>query len=297
MELKQLTYFLTVADCLSFSRAADKLYISQPALSYQISELERELGAELFLRDKRSVALTLTGRRLVAPARRMLETSTEIHKIARRRQDDTGFFQRLCVYFEEGLAHQVCSGVTRALGQFIATHEKVDFSLHRANTEECLEKLQQGEMDVAILTRYYNEILPAKLEEQTLFTDRLVAVVPKRAKAMGLNSCSAVFQRYELGHVTGMPRIHSRVLKYLRDVGLKPTVHPVDDLNSAFAYLYAGRMALVLPRQYVLAHNDPELDTVELPGKAMELRCCAVWNTNNDLPVLSELLETWRTRL
>lgn len=294
MELKQLTYFLAVADCLSFSRAAEKLYISQPALSYQIAELERELGAELFIRDKRSVSLTLTGRRLVTPARQMLETSTEIRKIARRHLDDAGFFQRICIYFEEGFAHHECSGVARTLGQFIQAHPNIDFSLHRANTDECLEQLQQGEMDIAILTQYHNETLPAGLEEQTLFTDRLVAVVPKHTQALGLHSSSAVFQHYELGHITSMPRIHTRVLKYLRDAGLAPSVHPVDDLASAFTYLYAGRMALVLPYQYVLAHNYPDFDTVDLPGKTMELRCTAVWNAHNNLPALSALLEAWK---
>lgn len=52
MELKQLEYFLKVAEQLNFSRAAESLYISQPALSYQIAELEREVGAELFVRDR-----------------------------------------------------------------------------------------------------------------------------------------------------------------------------------------------------------------------------------------------------
>lgn len=73
MELKQLHYFLKVAEFLNFSRAAEALYISQPALSYQIAELERELGTELFTRDRRKVYLTPAGMALVEPAKSILE--------------------------------------------------------------------------------------------------------------------------------------------------------------------------------------------------------------------------------
>ena len=68
MELKQLRYFLQVAEYLNFSRAAEQLYISQPALSYQIAELERELGVELFVRDRRKVYLTPAGKALLGRA-------------------------------------------------------------------------------------------------------------------------------------------------------------------------------------------------------------------------------------
>ena len=61
MELKQLEYFLKVAEQLNFSRAAESLYISQPAMSYQIAELERALGAVLFVRARRKVSLTPGG--------------------------------------------------------------------------------------------------------------------------------------------------------------------------------------------------------------------------------------------
>ena len=72
MELRQLQYFTAVAETLNFSRAAEILYISQPALSQQIADLERELGVLLLQRSKRSVSLTPAGTLLLQEAKKLL---------------------------------------------------------------------------------------------------------------------------------------------------------------------------------------------------------------------------------
>src|ERR1700740_2175626 len=84
MELRHLRYFVTLAEELHFTRAAERLSIAPPTLTVQIQEIERTISARLFVRTKRSVALTAAGEVFLAEARNVLETYARAESVGRR---------------------------------------------------------------------------------------------------------------------------------------------------------------------------------------------------------------------
>ena len=95
MELRHLRYFVTVAEDLSFRRAAERLHLSHPTLSKQIGDLENELGLKLFIRNPRRVELTEVGRELLVEARRTLVSAQQA--VAHAHEVATGERGRLTI--------------------------------------------------------------------------------------------------------------------------------------------------------------------------------------------------------
>jgi DNA-binding transcriptional LysR family regulator len=143
IDLKQLKYFLAVAEEKSFSRAAERLHISQPPLSQQIQKLESELGVRLFARTTRSFELTAAGKALMGEATDLLSRMRVT--IETVRQIDRGEVGRLRV----GIVGSAMWGpIPRLLEEFQTRFPKVTWTLHELGPNDQYEALRSRQIDV-----------------------------------------------------------------------------------------------------------------------------------------------------
>ena len=130
MDLSRIRYFITLAEQLHFGRAADQLYISQSSLSYHISELERELGVSLFIRNKRKVLLTSAGAALLPVAKELQQTSERLLHLAKSGlQEPQPQTLRIC--FDSSFECFDLLGIARSVSDLRAAYPdlKITFSL------------------------------------------------------------------------------------------------------------------------------------------------------------------------
>ncbi|MCI8539540.1 MAG: LysR family transcriptional regulator [Oscillospiraceae bacterium] len=289
MELKQLQYFLAVAEHLNFSRAAEALYISQPALSYQIAELERELGTELFLRDRRKVYLTTAGAGLIKPAQEALEASNRLLQLAQNKfpvQEETA--AELRIGFDSTEDHFEATGVTEQIARLGLACPELQLEMTRAPFPECADQVIYGDMDVAFLILRHKEHLPPDLTCKTVYRSRIVMVVRADCPAQ---TCMEAVESQELILVGEKPRGNSRILKVLENMKLDPNIRRVDSMPAGFTYAQMGKGIMLLSEIYFQQHRYPGLKAIQIPDEAAVITHVAVWNRNNRNPMVQKLLD------
>lgn len=150
MELRVLRYFLTVAREENMTRAAEKLYITQPTLSRQIAELEEEFGTPLFVRGNRSVRLTDAGMLLRRRVEEMLALEGKIKEELAQKDSVAG---RVSVGMAEAASANAAADVIAA---FRKKYPAVRFDLFTATADLVLERIDKGLVDVGFLLEPVN---------------------------------------------------------------------------------------------------------------------------------------------
>ena len=169
MELKQLNFFLAVAEDLHFGRAAERMYIAQPALSQHVRRLERELGVELFDRRGRNVRLTAAGKAFVDEARRVVEQSERAASVARRASD--GITGTLNIGYYPAMSASIAPGLVQ---RFLESTDDLSVQLSADNPAGLEEAIFRGDVDLALTT---GPVSRAGLESIVVAASPIAAVV------------------------------------------------------------------------------------------------------------------------
>ncbi len=293
MDFRQFRYFVTVADDLHFARAAERLGMSQPALSQQIKALEKQLGAELFVRAKRRIALTEAGAAFLGEARSVLEKAERAVRLAR----DTA----------RGEAGRVDIGIVgsamyeerfpQVLKIYRERRPAVRLTLHERPILDQIEAVRRLELDVAIIREPLPQPLPEGLESFCLSTQRLLVLLPEghtltKARSIALSALAGddflAFLDPEgvgLGHALHV---------LCRSAGFEPRIRQeVREVGTLVSLVAAGFGVSLMP-ETVRHLRLPGVRYVPLRGKNIQSRLLAVHRRFERSAAVHELVTDMR---
>src|SRR5438105_5040157 len=248
MEIHQLAYFESVSRHLHFTRAAEELHVAQPSVSQQIRKLESELGAPLFHRMKRHVALTEAGKTFLPHARavlqRLAEARVEVQELSGMRKGT------LAVGAPPSVGTHL---LPRALAAFSRRHPGISLTFREAGSRTLLKLLEEGELDFAVVIQ---PIRHPALETLPLLEEELLLAVPRgHPLANGHRRVRLALLREEPFVMLreGTYDLRDQTLLACRKAGFEPQV-ALDggEMDSMLRFVAAGIGLAILP-EMVLA--------------------------------------------
>lgn len=290
MELRQLRYFMAVADELHFGRAAQRLHMSQPPLSVQVGRLEREVGLPLFERSTRRVALTPAGLHLRERARRILD---EVDAVRAEMRD-----------FVDGLAGQITAGFVSSANYtvlpevvqlFRARRERVTLTLVPLTSGEQFDRLLAGSIDVGIVRdEIPSGTSSAALTTEVVYEERLVMCLPV-AHPLAARSQVTAEEILDVPMISYPRSLMPGFVDRVHDVlglaaGAMRVVEEVVHQETALGFVAAGVGASVLPesvRQLV----PPSIAVVPIAGSPTTRLLVARRTSDVDDPVSAAFVE------
>ena len=289
MELRHLRYFVAVAEELHFGRAAARLNVAQPALSQQIKQLERELGALLLARTKRRVALTEPGRLFLVEARRTLAQAALAVEVVRGAE--AGQIGRLRIGYVDAALWSPLPEVIRA---FRERFPRVALTMLERPPADQPADIHRGNIDLAI-----GPPPPAGAEvEVTPFTEETGMIALPAAHSLATRDAIAIADLADAPWVLVPARVPSRLrdltLRVAAAAGFTPRVsQEARELDTLIALVSAGLGVTLVPAS---AARFPRPGVVFRPlvGKALSFRLVALRRRGLAPPVVRSFLEVLR---
>ncbi|MFD4195320.1 LysR family transcriptional regulator [Amycolatopsis thermoflava] len=282
-ELRQLRYFVAVADELSFTAAARRLGIAQQSLSQQITVLERTLGARLLDRDSRGTRLTDLGRRFLPEAKAVLDRAEQaVTTLARAGRGEVG---ELTVAFLASTANYLLPPVVRA---FRERYPDVRLTTEDTSVATLVEGLREGRYDAA----FSRPPLVDGLAARTLAVEEVCAVLPEGhplADRAELTLADLADEPWVLTERSSWPPWHRKYDEDFRRAGYEPdVVQRAGSVQNLLGLVAAGVGVSRLARS---AHSLRRTGVVFVPLAGEQAATQVLWLPDTDKPALRRLLE------
>jgi DNA-binding transcriptional LysR family regulator len=285
MELRHLRYFVALAEELHFGRAAERLAITQPPLSFNIQKLEEHLGMRLFDRDSRSVKLTPAGVAFLAEARRVLAQARHAEETVRAVAD--GQLGSLQIAFTTSMLYR---GMTQILREFHARLPSVDVDLMEMTVAEQVDALHQGRIHAAFSASL---TLPRGLSGHRLADDTFTCCVHASHPIAGsgpIKLSMLADETFVLFARDITAQGHEHVMQMCIAAGFYPKVrYYARQWLSAVALVSQGFGIALVPASIARA-SLPNVSFVELDDPRRELSGYVLWRPDSVSPVLDAFI-------
>jgi DNA-binding transcriptional LysR family regulator len=292
IELRQLLYFVAVAEELHFGRAAMNLHMTQPPLSQAIQMLESVVGAKLFTRSTRSIALTAAGNALLPEARKLLQQALTLPQLVQRAA--SGEHGHLSLAFVSIADYSVLPPYLR---EFHGAHEQVQIELREATSDVQLELLEKSEIDAGLLIPPIPERLATQLCYQRVLSEPLILAIPEIEANRPHASLLKTYRDLPLIIFPRKiaPALHDTILGCFRESGLTPVIGQEAIQMQTIIGLVSAGMGIALVPQSVSNLKRPGVVYHALQDTTANVEIGIAWSRTNTSPVLKNFLDLLKT--
>lgn len=284
IELRQLRYFIAVAEDENVGRAADRLHISQSPLSRQIRQLEEQLGVLLFERSKQRIRLTSEGRDLLGEARALMANAQRFESFGRRL--GSGAAGRLGIGYVEGAMHANVLGP--ALGRFRRASPAVALSLQGLGTSVQFDRLRDRTLDLGFVYRLPD--LDSGFDAAQVFDEPLLLAMPANDPLRRLRTIKPLQldQRLWISVVRQpVDTIRPALLAACQRAGFTPDIaYETSDPLSSLQLVSAG-LGLAVVQSSLRAGAPKDVAFRELPWLDLRVSVHLAWRRDDDRPLVA----------
>ncbi|MEP2237132.1 MAG: LysR family transcriptional regulator [Maribacter sp.] len=288
LEFRHLHYFLVLADTLHYREAAEKLYISQSALSQQIQRLEFILGEKLFIRTNRKVSLSPEG--IIFKQEAMLIQNQAAVSMERWKSAISGKQGLLKIGFVGSAMQQYLPSVIK---KFTESHPNIEFYLNDLSNTAQLSALEAGQIDIGFIR---SNIVSPTMEIKSVFKEKFALVLPKNhaiSKANFKDVSQLSDESFILLPNKDSVMYYDQIVALCSDYGFAPKIsHRSIHAPTIFKLVEGGLGISIVPNS-LRDENNTAIKFIELNNVPQETELFAVWNkknTNMALPYFLEVL-------